>query len=237
MTMSRYPIPVRPEILVTMPGAEAVVGWDPPLQTFFGQVLDPNRPEDQPESVFWIGTAPNEYTDLLVFRTAMAPWADVHAQTLARLADDRASSPPPTLLQQQLGALGQEPAPTEGDKAAAVERVLRLKVAALEAELALVHTHLAALAPPPPQPMTQEAYRAAGGGCCPVCQSAEIEARTNVEMEEPTLGLASQRLRCDDCDTTWMNYYRLGGYIRDGEGGGEDWEAFDQTEIVEREEE
>lgn len=34
-----------------------VIGWDPPLQTYFAQVHDPTKNEED-EIVFWVGTRP-----------------------------------------------------------------------------------------------------------------------------------------------------------------------------------
>lgn len=32
---------------------EIVVGWDPPLGTFFGQIFAPQLPEDEEECIWW----------------------------------------------------------------------------------------------------------------------------------------------------------------------------------------
>jgi hypothetical protein len=103
--MSRYEIPLRPEHLATMPRALAVVGWDNPLQTFFAQVLNPDLPEDQPEAVFWIGTAPQACPDVVALVRAMGPWATIPVRVLADLTRDRAQATPPTALQQNVSTL------------------------------------------------------------------------------------------------------------------------------------
>jgi hypothetical protein len=100
--MSRYQIAVHPAHLATMPRAEGYVGWDTPLQTFFGQVLDPDRPEGEPEAVFWIGASDRHCPDLVAFAQAMQPWAPIPMRVLALLAQDRDQSPPPTALQRRM---------------------------------------------------------------------------------------------------------------------------------------
>jgi hypothetical protein len=194
--MSRYQIPVRPEHLATMPNAQAFVGWDNPLQTFYGQVLDPNRPADQPEAVFWIGAVPHAYPDVVAFGLAMAPWAQVPMRVLAALVRDRALATPPTPLQQALSRLTYRDMGPQTCAAAA--------------------------------PMTQDAYRAAGGGQCPACQGGHIEGK-RFETES---GLVSQTCTCQDCGQVWSAMYRLAGYVREGDAGDQDWEAFATTEIV-----
>ena len=44
--MSRHRIAERP--------SEVIVGWDPPLQTFFLQVCDPEK-DDEGEVILWLG--------------------------------------------------------------------------------------------------------------------------------------------------------------------------------------
>jgi hypothetical protein len=97
--MSRYQIPLRQEHLATMPHAEAWVGWDNPLHTFFAQVLNPDLPEDQPEAVFWIGTAPGAVTSILALNAQMWPWAVIPGAVLYHLAKDYEARTEPTALQ------------------------------------------------------------------------------------------------------------------------------------------
>jgi hypothetical protein len=47
--MSRYIIPAR------TPGLVVVVGWDPPLETFFGQVLDKWAVAEEDQCLLWVG--------------------------------------------------------------------------------------------------------------------------------------------------------------------------------------
>jgi hypothetical protein len=80
-------------------------------------------------------------------------------------------------------------------------------------------------------PLTQDAYRASGGGQCPQCQGVDI----GVERFNPDGGgLVSQRCACPDCGLRWADMYRLAAYVREGEAEDKDWEAFAATEIIVR---
>jgi hypothetical protein len=82
---------------------ECVFGWDGPLSTYFGQVLDSDRPIDQSEVVFWCGaTRPEEIQSPEALAVLMAPYYALDAEDLAQLHADRATAPPPTPLQRQL---------------------------------------------------------------------------------------------------------------------------------------
>lgn len=78
-------------------------------------------------------------------------------------------------------------------------------------------------------PMSQDAYRTAGGGQCPQCQSPDIGVE---RFDTDSGGLVFQRCRCPDCGTTWADMYRLAAYVRDGEEEEKDWESFTATEVV-----
>jgi len=66
--MSRYKLPAD--------GLDIVVGWDPPLSTFFVQVWDLHKPEDDNE-VLWVGYTPGEIRDVDQVVKAVAPWVRV----------------------------------------------------------------------------------------------------------------------------------------------------------------
>jgi len=56
--------------------------------------------------------------------------------------------------------------------------------------------------------MSQEAYTQAGGGCCPVCRSGQIEG-DSFDTEAVQVW---QRLHCLDCTAVWTAVYALQGY-------------------------
>jgi len=69
--MSRYEL-----IPLARPALEIAVGWDTPLSTFFAQVVDCDRHEDDPERyVRWIGCTPGEFRDPLTVIEAVKAYA------------------------------------------------------------------------------------------------------------------------------------------------------------------
>ncbi|MET0415793.1 MAG: hypothetical protein ABW022_07210 [Actinoplanes sp.] len=57
---------------------EVVVGWDPPLGTFFAQVWDRSLDEDDPDAeLLWIGCTPGEITDPRQVLNAVGAWVTV----------------------------------------------------------------------------------------------------------------------------------------------------------------
>lgn len=125
--MSRYNIPTKePEKF------EGIVGYDPPLDTLFAQVIDleegrreekrasrritqaqdagltpeetNNEADEEREPfVLWIGTGTREITDVEVLRRAIEPYAELSSEMQQRLLwDQRRQSHPPTYFQQQM---------------------------------------------------------------------------------------------------------------------------------------
>ena len=68
---------------------EVVVGWDPPLSTFFAQVLDIEAEDDLDYEVLWIGTSFDEVSDPAGVIAAVQPFAAVPDGLLATLQQDR----------------------------------------------------------------------------------------------------------------------------------------------------
>lgn len=68
-------------------GYSVVVGWDPPLCTFFAQVWDQHKPEDDDE-VLWIGFTPGEIRDAKQVVDAVRPWAKIPAGLVDKLTAD-----------------------------------------------------------------------------------------------------------------------------------------------------
>ena len=88
----------RRTILALDPKHEVIVGWDPPMTTFFGIVYDRSRDEHD-QIIEWVGAQQvSEVTDLPTFCRIMAPYADIgmsmqlllhadaHNQPIGRLA-------------------------------------------------------------------------------------------------------------------------------------------------------
>jgi hypothetical protein len=88
--MSRHCIATEP--------FEIVVGWDPPLQTFFLQILDLTRDEEQ-EIVLWLGTRPGELPTVADLEAALASHATLTPELRQTLEEEKARSTKPTALQ------------------------------------------------------------------------------------------------------------------------------------------
>lgn len=110
--MSRYNIPTKEPF-------ECIVGYDPPLDTLFAQVIDlaerrreeerassiaqaqdaghdPEEMNDEDEAdeerepfVLWIGTSTREITDLEVLRRAVEPYAELSSEMQQKLLWDQ----------------------------------------------------------------------------------------------------------------------------------------------------
>jgi hypothetical protein len=70
------------------PDTEVWVGWDPPLRTFFVQVLSPN--DDDP--ILWAGALPQELPTLENLVTALGSHGTIPAALLATLSADQAAN-------------------------------------------------------------------------------------------------------------------------------------------------
>jgi len=95
--MSRYVLPAHdPTLRVT-------VGWDPPLQTFFGQVVRPTTaPHADDTLIAWLGTRAQEIPSVAHLCRQLAAYAVIPRATQARLAREQRASRPPTALQVRL---------------------------------------------------------------------------------------------------------------------------------------
>jgi len=55
-----------------------LVGWDPPLSTFFAHVINTAKTEDSKGyDVYWVGCNPGEITTLDPFMTNLKPYVDL----------------------------------------------------------------------------------------------------------------------------------------------------------------
>jgi hypothetical protein len=97
--MSRYRLSVEP--------LEIVVGWDPPLQTFFLQILDPAKDEEE-EIIHWVGKRHGELPTVADLDRALGDHAALTSGValspeLRRLLDEeKTDSAQPTEFQQRV---------------------------------------------------------------------------------------------------------------------------------------
>jgi hypothetical protein len=89
-TVSRHRIAEKPN--------EIVVGWDPPLQTFFLQILDPEKDEEE-EIVLWLGARHGELQKVDDLAAALAPYASLTPELAQQLEAEKAGSTMPSPLQ------------------------------------------------------------------------------------------------------------------------------------------
>ena len=93
--MSRYYIPGKVE------RHDVTVGWDAPMNTYFGQVIDKNDETDTPKH--WVGTRHGEIQSVDRLQKSMEPYAAIPEPTRKNLAADRVNSPQPSRFQQETG--------------------------------------------------------------------------------------------------------------------------------------
>src|SRR5262245_55967516 len=95
--MSRYTI-------VRQPDLEVVVGFDPPLETFFAQAMRPSHSETEDDTMLlWVGTAPQAITSLEALEQALERVIPEPIRTA--LAEDQAHCAAPTPLQRWMRQL------------------------------------------------------------------------------------------------------------------------------------
>jgi hypothetical protein len=96
--MSRYIIPA------SVTRYHVVVGWDPPLATFFGEVWDPTVPDEDDDAacVLWAGATLGALPTVDALQMCLAAFATIPADVVARLHQDCATTPPRSLLQERM---------------------------------------------------------------------------------------------------------------------------------------
>ncbi len=86
--MSRRTAPCRSDFL------ECELGWDAPLETFFGQVFDTRYRDDGHDGLaVWMGAAPQEVPTAASLAERLSPWVDIGAELIEALEADRAAEP------------------------------------------------------------------------------------------------------------------------------------------------
>ncbi len=77
---------------------EIVVGWDPPLQTFFLQILDHTK-DGENEFVLWRGTYPDELPTIESLAAVLTPYAALTEELVKDLEAEKTASTKPSPLQ------------------------------------------------------------------------------------------------------------------------------------------
>lgn len=89
------------------PAHTVVVGYDQPLQTYFGTVIRPN-PDPLDDTVLvntLLDIGGLRLTTVERIRDRLAPWARLPPDVAEALLHDQVTAPPPTPLQQLMGRL------------------------------------------------------------------------------------------------------------------------------------
>jgi hypothetical protein len=90
---------------------EVVVGWDPPLGTFFAQIFAPQLPEDEDDCIWRIGYRPNEVKTVERLGEALqGEGVALPATVCSKLLEDQAEPWEPGPLQRAFGFTGKEDA-------------------------------------------------------------------------------------------------------------------------------
>ena len=106
--MSRYTIPAQD------PCYEVIVGWDPPMQTLFGQVFVTTAEEDDEACVLWVGLEVQALTTVAALQDALQAYATLPAAVVAQLEHDQAHTAPPSALQARMLQWLREASPQPG---------------------------------------------------------------------------------------------------------------------------
>lgn len=86
---------------------EVVVGWDPPLGTFYAQIFAPQLPEDEEDCIWWIGYQPHEVVTVEALGAALQAQGHALPATVCnRLLADQKQPWEPGPLQKALGFTG-----------------------------------------------------------------------------------------------------------------------------------
>ena len=79
----------RHRIAALEPAHEVYVGWDEPLGSYFGQVYDPARPEEE-NPIYWVGAGnPRQYPEIEGLARAMTQFAVIPMETVRTLFRDK----------------------------------------------------------------------------------------------------------------------------------------------------
>ena len=87
------------------PNLDLIVGWDPPLQTFFWQVFDLTVAENEDDYVTGGGQWTNEIPTLNELNHAIKEYGEVTTEILLALLKDQANTTQPTEFQKRMTGL------------------------------------------------------------------------------------------------------------------------------------
>jgi hypothetical protein len=83
--------------------SEVIVGWDPPLETFFGQVFVPAAAEEDDDAcVLWVGGALRALPTVAVLQECLRGYATLPEDVVARLHHDEVTTTQRTPLQERM---------------------------------------------------------------------------------------------------------------------------------------
>jgi hypothetical protein len=96
--MSRYTIPAHAARY------HVVVGWDPPLATFFGEVWDRTVPDEHDEAacLLWAGAALGALPTVDALQACLQAYATIPPEVVAQLHQECSTTPPRSPLQERL---------------------------------------------------------------------------------------------------------------------------------------
>jgi hypothetical protein len=78
-------------IATVHPQHTCVVGYDPPLGTFFAQVWDQTLPVAEDQLIFWVGTAVEEIPTVQTLAIALSAYAVIPPAVWQRLESEQRS--------------------------------------------------------------------------------------------------------------------------------------------------
>lgn len=84
------------------------VGWDNPLQTFFGTVFMDVMDDDNDGLIFSCGDSPNEVPEVMDLVVKMRPYCEIPDWMVNKLVNDYTNRTEPTALQTQMVNLVKE---------------------------------------------------------------------------------------------------------------------------------
>jgi hypothetical protein len=82
----------RHEFAGTDPKHRVVIGWDPPLQTYFGQVHNDAADDEEDAIVHWVGAGIPNLPTVDDLALAMVPWCTITPEMRAALDEDRVNN-------------------------------------------------------------------------------------------------------------------------------------------------